>query len=53
LPLSILERRRRRLESEALLLGRRLYVRKPKRLARRLRVCWQAWVEESALHDVA
>jgi CHAD domain-containing protein len=52
-PLSVLERRRDRLQSGALLLGRRLYVEKPKRLAKRLRVCWQAWLEESALHHVA
>jgi CHAD domain-containing protein len=50
-PLSVLDRHRRQLESEALLLGRRLYVEKPRRLVDRLRVCWEAWLEETALRE--
>jgi CHAD domain-containing protein len=47
--LAVFDRRRRRLEDEALPLGRRLFVEKPERLVRRLRVCWETRIEERAL----
>jgi len=37
------EQRRERLQAEARALGERLYVAKPKRLARRIESLWQAW----------
>jgi CHAD domain-containing protein len=46
--LADMDRRRRALESEALPEGRRLFVEKPRRLVRRLRVCWDARASEEA-----
>jgi CHAD domain-containing protein len=46
--LANLDGRRRALESGALPTGRRLFVEKPKRLVRRLHVCWDARASEGA-----
>jgi CHAD domain-containing protein len=49
--LADLDRRRRALEGEALPVGRRLFIEKPKHLVRRVRVCWNARESEVARGD--